>query len=83
MISKDQQEVWDVLSSDNTADFKEYRKQHRTTWLTLSRKIVLIRNMETDWIINCINMLERLEQQDTFAYSGLIEELKKRNSFLQ
>jgi hypothetical protein len=78
MISEDQQLVWDILSTDNRADFKEYRNQHRTTWLTKDRKILLIRDMETSHIISCVNMLERLDQQYTVAYSGLIEELKKR-----
>jgi hypothetical protein len=74
----DKQIVWDVLSTDRYADFKEYRRQHRTTWLTKEREILVIANMETSHIISCINMLERLEQQYTFAYSGLIEELRKR-----
>ncbi len=78
MISEDQQLVWDILSTDNHADFKEYRRRHRMTWLTKDRKILLIRDMETTHIISCINMLERLDQQYTFAYSGLIEELRKR-----
>ena len=78
MISEDQQLVWDILSTDNNADFKEYRRTHRTTWLTKTRKILLISDMDTAHIISCINMLERLEQQYTFAYGGLIEELRKR-----
>jgi hypothetical protein len=78
MISEDQQLVWDILSTDNLADFKEYRRRHRTTWLTKDRKILLMRDMETTHIISCVNMLERLDQQYTFAYSGLIEELRKR-----
>ena len=76
----DKQIVWDVLSTDRYADFKEYRRQHRTTWLTKEREILVIANMETSHIISCINMLERLEQQYTFAYSGLIEELRKRGA---
>lgn len=78
MISEDQQLVWDILSTDSNADFKEYRRRHRTTWLTKDRKILLMRDMETSHIISCINMLEKLDQQRTFAYSGLIEELRKR-----
>ncbi len=78
MISEDQQLVWDILSTDNHADFKEYRRLHRTTWLTKDRKILLISDMETSHIISCVNMLEQLDQQYTFAYSGLIEELRKR-----
>jgi hypothetical protein len=74
----DKQVVWDILSTDCHADFKEYRRQHRTTWLTKEREILLMSNMETSHVISCINMLEALDQQYTFAYGGLIEELRKR-----
>jgi hypothetical protein len=77
-MTEEQQLAWDILSTSNHADFKEYRRTHRTTWLTKTRKILLISDMDTAHIISCINMLERLEQQYTFAYSGLIEELRKR-----
>ena len=77
-MDAEKQFVWDVLSTPADVDFKEYRKTHHTTWLTAGRKILLIRDMETAHIISCINMLERLEQQYTFAYGGLIEELRKR-----
>ena len=70
--------VWDILTTDRNADFKEYRRQHRTTWLTKEREILVIADMETSHIISCVNMLERLDQQYTFAYGGLIEELRKR-----
>jgi hypothetical protein len=76
----DKQVVWDILSTDRHADFKEYRRQHRTTWLTKEREILLMANMETSHIISCINMLEQCDQQYTFAYSGLIEELRKRGA---
>jgi hypothetical protein len=74
----DKQVVWDILSTDRNADFKEYRRTHRTTWLTKEREILLMTDMETSHIISCINMLEQLDQQYTFAYSGLIEELRTR-----
>jgi hypothetical protein len=77
-MTEEQQVIWDILSTDRNEDFKEYRRQHRTTWLTKEREILLIANMETSHIINCVNMLERLDQQYTFAYGGLIEELRKR-----
>jgi hypothetical protein len=80
LMNEEQQLAWDILSTPNYADFKEYRRQHRTTWLTKTRKILLISDMDTAHIISCINMLERLEQQYTFAYGGLIEELRKRGS---
>lgn len=74
----DKQIVWDVLNTDRYADFTEYRRKHRTTWLTKEREILLMANMETSHIISCVNMLEALDQQYTFAYGGLIEELRKR-----
>lgn len=76
----DKQVVWDILSTDCNADFKEYRRQHRTTWLTKEREILVMADMETSHIISCINMLERLDQQYTFAYGGLVEELRKRGA---
>ena len=78
MMELDKQVIWDILSTDRNADFKEYRRQHRITWLTKEREILLMSNMETSHIISCINMLEQLDQQYTFAYGGLIEELRKR-----
>ena len=77
-MTEDQQVIWDILSTDRNADFKEYRSQHRTTWLTKEREILLMSNMETSHVISCINMLEALKQEYTFAYGGLIEELRKR-----
>jgi hypothetical protein len=77
-MTEEQQVTWDILSTDRNADFKEYRRQHRTTWLTKEREILVIANMETSHIISCVNMLEKVDQQYTFAYSGLIEELRKR-----
>lgn len=79
-MTEEQEIVWDILSTDRNEDFKEYRRRHRTTWLTKEREILVIANMETSHIISCINMLERLDQQYTFAYSGLIEELRKRGA---
>jgi hypothetical protein len=79
-MTEEQEVVWDILSTDRNEDFKEYRRQHRTTWLTKEREILLMANMETSHIISCINMLERLDQQYTFAYGGLIEELRKRGA---
>jgi hypothetical protein len=78
MMELDKQVVWDILSTDRNADFKEYRRTHRTTWLTKEREILLMTDMETSHIISCINMLEALDQQYTFAYGGLIEELRTR-----
>ena len=77
-MDKNKQLVWDILSTPNHADFKEYRRRHRMTWLTKDRKILLIKHMETSHIISCVNMLEALKQDDTLAYNGLIDELRKR-----
>jgi len=77
-MDQEQQLVWDILSTPINADFTEYRKRHRTTWLTKERKIFLMSEMETSHIISCVNMLEALDQQYTFAYGGLIEELRTR-----
>ena len=78
MMELDKQVIWDILSTDRNADFKEYRRQHSTTWLTKEREILLMSNMETSHVISCINMLEALKQEYTIAYGGLIEELRKR-----
>ena len=77
-MTEDKQLAWDILSTPNNADFKEYRRLHSTTWLTKEREILLMSNMETSHVISCINMLEALKQEYTFAYGGLIEELRKR-----
>jgi len=77
-VTEEQQLAWDILSTPNNADFKEYRRTHRMTWLTKTRKVLLIKDMDTAHIISCVNMLERLDQQYTFAYGGLIDELRKR-----
>lgn len=73
-----EQLAWDILSTPNNADFKKYREEHRYTWLTKDRKILLMRDMETAHLISCINMLEALGQINTAAYKGLIVELRKR-----
>ena len=77
-MNEEQQLTWDILSTPSDADFKKFREDHRTTWLTKTRKILLISDMDTAHIISCVNMLERAEQQYTQAYEGLIEELQKR-----
>ena len=77
-MNEEQQLAWDILSTPSYADFKEYRRTHRTTWLTKTRKILLISDMDTAHIISCVNMLERCGQTDTAAFTGLIEELRTR-----
>ena len=73
-----EQLAWDILSTPNNVDFKQYRMEHSNTWLTKDRRILLIRDMETAHLISCMNMLEALGQIDTAAYKGLIIELRKR-----
>lgn len=77
-MTEEQQLAWDILSTPDNADFKEYRRMHYATWLTKERKVLLISDMETGYIINCINMLEALGQETTLAYAGLIDELGRR-----
>jgi hypothetical protein len=80
-VTDEKQLAWDILSTPNNADFKEYRRLHYATWLTKDRRILLISDMETSYIINCISMLEAVGQQNTLACAGLIDELKKRGGF--
>jgi hypothetical protein len=77
-MNNEEQLAWDILSTPNHADFKEYRIRHRNTWLTKDRRILLIRDMETKHLISCMNMLEALKQEYTEAYAGIIDELRKR-----
>ena len=77
-MNSEEQLAWDILSTPDNADFKKYRQTHYFTWLTKTRKILLISDMDTAHIISCINMLERLEQQYTAAYIGLVKELRTR-----
>ena len=79
-MTEDEQLMWDLLKAAPNADWVEFRKQHDRVWLTRERQLILIKNMQSDYIISCVNMLERLEQKDTKAYEGLIKELRKRGS---
>lgn len=78
MLNEQEQLTWDILSTPNDADFKKFREDHSTIWLTKDRKILLIRDMETAHLISCMNMLEALRQEYTLAYTGLINELRTR-----
>lgn len=77
-LSKQQQQVWDVLSTPHNVDFKQFREEHDHIWLTKDRKIMYIEDMETSHIISCINMLERCGQMNTRAYDGLCNEINRR-----
>lgn len=78
VMNEEQQLAWDILRTPNNADFKQYRMEHSNTWLTKDRRILLMRDMETAHLISCMNMLEALRQEYTLAYTGLIDELRKR-----
>ena len=78
MLNEQEQLAWDILSTPHNADFKKFREDHSTIWLTKDRKILLIRDMETAHLISCMNMLEALRQEYTLAYTGLINELRTR-----
>jgi hypothetical protein len=78
MISEDQQLVWDILSTPADISHREYRKRYSLTWMTKERQVLRISSMETDHIIKCVNLLERIGQADTRAYQGLIAEMQKR-----
>lgn len=78
-MNKSKKFVWDILSTPNNVDFKKYRETHDMTWLTQERRVVWIEDMETGHIISCINMLERLGQEYTAAYTGLVNELGTRH----
>ena len=78
MLNEQEQLAWDILSTPHNADFKKFREEHSRAWLTKDRKILLMRDMETAHLISCMNMLEALRQEYTLAYTGLIDELRKR-----
>lgn len=77
-MNKSKQLVWDILSTPDNVDFKKYREEHDMTWLTQGRSVLWIEDMETKHIVSCVNMLERLGQEYTRAYSGLTNELNRR-----
>ena len=78
-LTKEQQKTWDILSTDTqTVDFKEFRKTYDHIWLNKERELMWVEDMETEHIINCINMLERNDQQYTAAYTGLTKEINRR-----
>lgn len=77
-MNTSKQKVWTILSTPTNVDFKKFREEHDTIWLTKERDYLYIQDMTTDHIISCINMLERNSQEYTRAYDGLIKELKRR-----
>lgn len=80
-MNKSKHHVWTILSTPDNIEFRKFREEHDSVWLTKDRRILLISDMETSYIINCINMLEAVGQQNTLACAGLIDELKKRVGF--
>lgn len=80
-LSKDQKQMWVVLQCDiQTVEFGEFRKLYEDFWLTKERQLLMIENMESDHILNCIAMLERVDQQHTKAYEGLLREIYRRTN---
>ena len=77
-LTKHQQEVWTVLSTPTDVDFKKFREEHDTFWLTKEREYIYIQDMTLDHLVSCINMLERCNQEYTKAYEGLTKELNRR-----
>lgn len=78
-LTKEQKKMWAVLKVDvQNADFKKFREANEYLWLTKERELYWIEDMETSHIINCINMLERVDQQYTKSYKGLVNELRSR-----
>ena len=51
--------------------FKNHRATNGELWMTKERKELKIKDMETDHISNCMDMLIRKEQTDTKAFKGL------------
>ncbi len=80
-MDKQQKKVWTILSTPDDVDFKKFREEHDTFWLTKEREYIYIQDMETDHIIKCVNMLERVGQEYTRAYEGLTTELTRRTNF--
>ena len=77
-MNKSKQHVWTILSTPDNIEFRKFREEHDTFWLTKEREYLYIQDMTTSHIISCINMLERCGQINTKAYGGLIKELRKR-----
>ena len=77
-MNKSKQLVWKILSTPIDIGFREFRESTDNFWLTKEREILCIEDMETDYIIKCINMLEQIGQDQTAAYRGLTKELSRR-----
>lgn len=72
--------VWDILSTPLDADWDDFRYKHKDIWLTLDRKILRIKDMNSDHINSCIALLVRKGQQDSAAFYGLTTELARRET---
>ena len=79
-MNKQQKKVWTILSTPDDIDFKKFREEHDDFWLNQKREILWISSMETSHILNCINMLERNNQEKTKAYEGLLREINRRTN---
>lgn len=77
-MDKQQKKVWTILSTPDDIDFKKFRQEHDSFWLTKEREVLMISEMTNSHIVGCVNMLERCNQDNTRAYKGLIKELNRR-----
>lgn len=77
-MNKSKQQVWTILSTPDDIDFKKFREEYDDFWLTKEREVLHISSMTSSHIVQCINMLERCNQDNTKAYKGLIKELNRR-----
>ena len=74
----DEEYLWDILRTPEDISHREFRAQHDKIWLTMDRRFIRIKDMETSHITNSIGMLQRAGQTDTKAYQGLTSELNHR-----
>ena len=76
----DEDFMWDILSTPANIDWDEFRYKHSNIWLTIERKILRIKDMNSDHINSCVALLVRKGQQDSAAFYGLTMELARRET---
>ena len=77
-LTKNQKEVWTILSTPDDMDFRKFRETYDDFWMTKERNYLYIQDMTSSHIVSCINMLERQGQDYTLAYQGLCREINER-----
>lgn len=75
--ARERELLFDIIV-DRKNPFLEHRKLHDDSWMKVDGAIVNIVDMSTGHILKCIQLLERADQENTLAYSGLKKELQKR-----